>query len=182
MALTILPMPDPWPRLSPEDRKLAASILVNHNPEPDLEIAPDGSPYLYRWHIVPRNERANSYLHIQVASDPGGCLHDHPWDNFSVVLSGGYNELINVRPRLDPERNQTRHMLYRRKGDTIARTAETAHRLILPASIPYTMTLFSTGPVRREWGYWFPEGWRHHEDVIETVDGKSSWKEPSHAA
>jgi hypothetical protein len=41
-------------------------------------IAPDGQPYLYRWHVIERNPEANTYFHIQVDDDPERPLHDHP--------------------------------------------------------------------------------------------------------
>jgi hypothetical protein len=69
------------------------SIIGNPLRYPDLVIAPDGKPYLYRWHVFPQNAAAGVYFHIQVQSDPERPLHDHPWDNTSVILSGGYDEL-----------------------------------------------------------------------------------------
>ena len=70
-----------------------------------------------------------------------------------------------------------------REGAVIHRQAEEAHRLLLASPLGYTMTLFSTGPKRREWGFWFPDGWRNQRDVIENLpDGRSLFKNPSHAA
>lgn len=167
--------------LSTEDYQRAHKILGGdyqvHNP--DLVIAPDGQPYLYRWHVIKRSSVANCYFHIQVASDPERPLHDHPWDNQSVILAGGYNETYNVDPRgdgnLPVSRSQQRRLneFYEmtrkvRKGDVIHRKAEVAHRLVLPPEIPYTMTLFSTGPKRRDWGFWYPDGFRRFEDVTRT--------------
>ena len=117
--------------------------------EPDLTIAgEDGEPYLHRWYVIPRNEEANFYLHLQVRSDPERPLHDHPWDNQSVILSGGYDEVLQDVPPLGHIRTVSR-----RKGQTCSRRAEAAHRLILPEGVPYTLTLFSTGPNVRAWGF-----------------------------
>ena len=55
--------------LTGEDWVLGQSILGEWR-EPDMTIAPDGIPYLYRWHVIPRNKTANVYFHIQVADDP----------------------------------------------------------------------------------------------------------------
>src|SRR5882672_6067602 len=79
--------------LTKDDCTLALSILGGWR-KPDLEIMPDGTPYLYRWHVTPHSQFANVYLHVQVASDPARPLHDHPWDNMGVILSGGYEELV----------------------------------------------------------------------------------------
>lgn len=159
--------------LSNEDLQLAVQVLggqIWRIEEPDLVIAPDGKPYLYRWELV-RSKNANVYFHIQVLSDPERPLHDHPWDNFSVVLSGGYDEIMNPTPSwLRKEDEFTRQL---RKGDVVARGASEAHRLILPPNLRYTMTLFTTGPKIREWGFWYPGGWRLWSNVTRTEGNKS---------
>ncbi len=166
--------PHPFARLSVPDL-LIAKRFVPDGREPDLTIAPDGQPYLYRWHVVERNREANAYFHIQVASDPERPLHDHPWDNCTVMLAGAYVEVWDETPtlRLTPK---LRHL---KKGDVQARLAGEAHRLILPKGVPYAMTLFTTGPKVRAWGFWTDTGWKPWEDVTEvTPDGRSVWKEP----
>ncbi len=140
---------------------------------PDLTISPSGSPYLARWHVIPRNADANVYLHVQVSDDPRDELHDHPWSNVSVILAGGYIELLSQTPSLSNGTNPTVYV--RNPGDTIFREAHWAHRLIMRA--PYTMTLFSTGPKVREWGYWFPDGWHHNERHNVTVNGVATFQE-----
>jgi hypothetical protein len=119
------------------------------------------------------------YLHLQVASDPERPLHDHPWDNQSVILSGGYIERhVKKMPwgRIEEPR--------RFVGQTVQRLAEEAHRLILPPDVPYTLTLFTTGPVRREWGFWINDyrgypTWVNQQDcIITTPDGRSVFKQP----
>jgi hypothetical protein len=159
-----------WCCLNYDDELLARSILGTpdracHDDirKPDLIIAPaGGDPYLFRWELIRNTKVSNVYLHIQVSSDPERPLHDHPWDNFSVILSGGYDELWDPHPSSkDPEYDMSwPHDRKFRKGDTIFRRAVEAHRLILPAEISYTMTLFSTGPKIRDWGFWYPDGWR----------------------
>ncbi len=158
-------------RLSMDDFDILHSFLPADVPllRP-LILAPDGQPYLFRWHLVPHNNRANVYLHIQVASDPERPLHDHPWDNQSVILSGGYDEMFDLTPGHPHSRTLTRSL---RKGDVVTRKAEEAHRLILPPGIPYTMTLFSTGPKRRAWGFWYPDGWHHNERHVAECNGVS---------
>lgn len=166
--------------LSTEDQELFYKMAPRRdNNEPGeralnpIIIAPNGEPYLYRWHVVPRNDLANVYLHIQVRSDPERPLHDHPYDNQSVILAGGYDEVYVERQPFEgglyhPE--QTRRL---RRGDVVTRTAFTAHRLILPPSIRYSMSLFSTGPRFKEWGYWFPDGWHHFSRHVIYENGVS---------
>lgn len=173
-------------KLSQEDYAFVHGCLgsvdrINH---PDLIIAPDGEPYIYRWWLIPRGEPANVYLHIQVQDDPERPLHDHPWDNQSVIVSGGYRE------RYVPYRaNWAQHHGYDgrqeprervlRKGDVMTRKAEEAHRIFLLDGVPYTITIFSTGPVRRDWGFWLDRGWVDSREVLEmTPDGRSIFMEP----
>lgn len=168
-------------RLTPEDREIALDILAPSGgllSHPDLVIIPDGEPYLYRWNLV-RGMRANVYFHIQVRSDPERPLHDHPWDNQSVLLAGGYEELTDFgwtaeRHRVGkPTDEVVVHNMHRKPGDVVWRKAEEAHRLILPEHVPYTISLFSTGPKVRDWGFWYPNGWKHYTDVTRTINGQS---------
>lgn len=166
--------------LTDEDFCTAMSIVGDVDRlryEPDLVIGEDGKPYLFRWHIIPRQKKGNVYFHIQTGSDPQRPVHDHPWDNTTVVLANGYDELWEPQPWL-PHSPYTRKL---RKGDVVHRTAGEAHRLLLPAEFPYAMTLFTTGPVYRDWGFWFPDGWRNADTVLEMEQGMSTFTEEAKA-
>lgn len=159
--------------ISEEDRATASVYLGSLYTPPDLVIAPLGEPYLFRWHIIRRRGEGNVYFHIQVASDPERPLHDHPWANMSVILSGGYDEIVQ---RHTPHGQIFEREL--RRGDVAFREAQEAHRLILPKGISYTMTQFATGPITRKWGFWYPEGFRPYEDVVENLaDGRTVLRE-----
>lgn len=139
-----------WTILSARDQEIMTALVGSINRQPDLTIAPHGVPYLYRWYVVPKDDdRGQVYFHVQVASDPDRPLHDHPWDNTSVILSGGYIEIVRTVGFWQTSYHMTRH-----KGDVIFREAALSHRLILPDGVPYTMSLFTTGPVIRDWGFW----------------------------
>lgn len=113
--------------------------------EPDVII---GDNYLRRWWIVPRNYGCNVYLHEILHSDDDRALHDHPWDNTSMLISGGYIEHT-------PE-----GMFERGAGDIVHRKATDSHRLeILEGR--RAISLFMTGPTIRDWGFHCPQGWRH---------------------
>lgn len=180
--------------LTREDYVLACSILAPHAAmaqirgeeggiwNPDLVIAPDGEPYLYRWYLMPcggyykpngQKREIPSYrnsvmLHIQTNSDPERPYHDHPWDNQSVILAGGYEEHIQSTP---PHGHTATE--WRRPGDVIVRAATEAHRLILPDGVPYTMTVFSTGPKVRDWGFWYGDTWHHNAEHVAMRNGVS---------
>lgn len=155
-------------KVTKADREIAHQYIGSLLTPPDLIIAPDGKPYIYRWHIVRDSELASIYFHIQVADDPERPLHDHPWDNMSVILSGGYTELLKCNPRTDPIQR-----IERNKGDVVFRKASWAHRLLLKSETGYTMSQFVTGPKVREWGFWYPSGWRSFKDVTHIDHGKS---------
>jgi len=167
-----------WNNVSEFDRKQALAILGELR-APDLVISPDGKPYLYRWWVVrmPGAGGCNVYFHVQVAHDPERPLHDHPWDNQSVILSGGYGERICMSSERPTQRNTTTYV--RHKGDVIWRIAAWSHRLFLPPAVPYTMTLFSTGPNVRKWGFWYDDRWMPYEEVTRVVDGESVHIKPT---
>jgi hypothetical protein len=164
-------------KITEEDRHTFSGLIGSLYREPDLVITGDDEkPYLYRWWVTPHSQEANVYAHIQVASDPARPLHDHPWDNMSVILSGGYREKLCHFPSMF----DAKVLFYpRKKGDAIFRKAEWAHRLILPAHIPYAMTLFSTGPKIREWGFWHGQEWHSFSEWCKKDAEKSVWVGPT---
>jgi len=164
-----------WDILTPEDTSILLRMIGGR--DPDLVIAEeDGNPYLYRWHVIPRNSACAVYAHVQVASDPARPLHDHPWDNTSVILAGAYFEPMNMYPA-DPT---FKAIVYKRlKGDVIKRSAHYAHRLILPENVPYAMTLFTTGPKKQPWGFWYEGKKLPVDEVTEYIDGISYWRGPN---
>lgn len=108
-----------------------------------------------RWWVIPRNRLFNVYLHHFLRSDDDRALHDHPWWNLSILLSGRYVEHtisaggINVRTE-------------RREGETKFRPAAAAHRIELIDGPCWT--LFVTGPMIRSWGFHCPRGWVHWKE------------------
>jgi hypothetical protein len=87
------------------------------------------------------------YVHRLYESDRDKDPHDHPWDYTTIILSGGYTEMIFG--------GESR--TYRR-GSVIAHRAEEAHQLALTEKP--TTTLVFVGRYRRpEWGYHTKDGW-----------------------
>ena len=134
---------------------------------PDLVIGDPANPYLLRWWVIPRVEKEERiYLHKMLRSDDDRALHDHPADNVSLILEGGYDEVVPVctdRP------NGPQMVLPRRAGDVIVRRAADAHRLVMRESA--TWSLFTMGPTIREWGFHCPKGWRSWGEFC-TTDGE----------
>ena len=78
--------------------------------------------------------------------DDDRALHDHPWDNTSLLLDGEYIE------------HTSEGAFHRRPGDFVVRTAAALHRIELINDQP-AISLFTTGPKVRGWGFACPQGW-----------------------
>ena len=133
--------------------------MVERRLQPDRIIGGVESPYLMRWHVIPRNRWCNVYFHWFLRSDDDRALHDHPWVNVSIILSGRYLEHRRGRPAV-----------MRESGQVVARLPTSAHRIELVAGPVWT--LFLTGPFRREWGFHCPQGWRHWRDFTSGANGE----------
>ena len=118
---------------------------------PDFIIG-DDDPYIRRWWMTERQpEDTKLYLHNQMRDDQDRALHDHPSDNISYILEGGYTEIT-------PEGT-----FERKPGDVIWRRAEQLHRLVLRrdenGNIITSWSLFLMGPKVRDWGFQCEKGW-----------------------
>lgn len=168
------------------------SLKLRASRAPDFVIGDPANPYLRRWWVLPRNRWFNIYLHEVLRSDDDRALHDHPWLNCSLILSGGYYEHriaeggVNLRS-------------WRGRGSLTFRGARAAHRLEIDHQRPErTVTLFVTGPIVRHWGFHCPAaGWRHWRDFtgpdakgqvgrgcgeLDAPPRKGGWRWPSVAA
>jgi hypothetical protein len=139
----------------------------------------DGKPKAYRWHVLPRNKYFNIYLHKFVGDDDDPGLHDHEYDNCSLVLSPvGYIEQIpgsNDRPPVFFVN------VHRRAFRPVFRRAEDPHRVLVcrdnNADPRPCWSLFITLSRRRQWGFWLSDGWKHHRDVIGNYTGYGETKQ-----
>lgn len=141
--------------------------------KPDMVI---GRDYLRRWYILPRNRWLNIYLHHIRKSDDDRALHDHPWLNMLIVLSGGYYEVSSL-PAL-PGSIPGYRWQWRPPGSVVFRKATSAHRLVLGGGVSRgcwrrersCWTLFLTGPRIRNWGFYCPKGWIPWEKFVDQAD------------
>jgi hypothetical protein len=104
-------------------------------------------PYLDRFFLFRVPGVCGVFLHRFWSSDADDP-HDHPWDNFSLVLRGRLREWHH---------DGTSHML--RPGSMRVRRARELHRLELVGAPGTVWTLFVHGPRYREWGFLRPSGW-----------------------
>ena len=110
----------------------------------DFKIGPASDPYMLRWWVIPRNKWFNIYLHAYRHDDDDRACHCHPWHSLSFALSGTVEEIY-----LNKGQERRREI---KPGSVIIRSAKFAHRLVVPEW--HAITLFLTGPVIREWGFW----------------------------
>lgn len=147
---------------------MIARILSAFRRPPDFLIGGPASPYIRRWWVIPRNRWFNIYLHNMLRDDDDRALHDHPWPNVSIILSGGYDEHMPRFPREWPW-NRDLTTKWRGPGRIVLRRARAVHRLTLRDNKP-SWSLFITGPVIRHWGFWCPNGWRFWREFVDQRD------------
>lgn len=113
----------------------------------------DGSRYLTRFPLL-RTPWFSVYLHFLYGPDLGSCLHDHPWDFFSLVLRGWYWEQVPT----DPDRPLADAKLRLVDLWNVKRATE-LHRIVALSECSPVITLIVTGRRRRGWGFVTPTGW-----------------------
>jgi len=135
---------------------------------PDREIGrADGRPGMLRWHVIPRNDVGNVYLHKIVGSD--SYPHDHPWDNVSLILDGCYLEHLVDGTAVT-----------RFGGDRVVRPRQEIHRIELVDGP--CLSLFTTGPALLDargepsWGFLLSDGWKPWRQVIRADDRGSAYQ------
>lgn len=139
---------------------LAYCKTVIESRAPDVTIGTEADPYVKRWWLGPHGDKPSAYLHVFYRDDHDGALHDHRYQNTSVVLDVGYYEYFHVEPlRLLGDKFETECFL-RLPGEVIQRPAALAHRIALIDGQPAT-TIFFTGEKERDWGFHLPTGWVH---------------------
>lgn len=103
--------------------------------------------YLKRHYLI-RVKWLGLFIHQFWSSDEDG-VHDHPWDNMTFVIRGGfYEELADGQ------------VLWRGPGFWCYRRAEQFHRIILkPGTEGKVWTVFIRFKRRRKWGFLLEKKW-----------------------
>jgi hypothetical protein len=113
------------------------------------------------------------YLHEFYRSDNDRCLHDHTWPFTTIILRGGYWEVVPIDEgcgrrdawqdfgiggwedwRLAPTER-----LWRPLGYVGRYSARHAHRIEVDPEKPKPWSLVIVGRKSRAWGFWGPGGW-----------------------
>lgn len=171
--------------------------------KPDFIIGSRDNPYLLRWYITPwsgccrKNKNGddiefasatlwqkfvrtlpNIYLHKIIRDDDDRALHDHPWASVSVILKGGFWEVMKYPTIAEVifGKTEEKYFAWRQPGRAYFRRATAMHRLELATDLSKVSlavlrskewpkipcwSLFLTGPRLREWGFHCPKGWIH---------------------
>lgn len=120
------------------------------------------------------DNKINCRLHKILKSDDDRALHDHPWPTMSVILEGGYWEIMPLEQDQHPAWDRQRfHRVWRKKGDIIRRAATDRHRLEVEPGTTAT-TMFVMGAYENAWGFYTPEGKVYWKTYLGIVDDKSS--------
>lgn len=108
--------------------------------------------YLKRFYIF-RCTLLSIFIHQFWSSDPDH-VHDHPWNNITWILKGGYWES-----------SADGNTKWCRRGWFRYRNAEVFHRLSIGEhSAGQAWTMFIHFKRRRDWGFLTPDGWLPAEE------------------
>lgn len=158
----------------------------------------DGTPYMGRWWLMPRcllawappegeqpaHLKPRSWVPVSVrlhhirGSDEDRHLHDHPFDNWSLVLEGGYWEVIpkTIDPSFlrvpDGGVHERTDYVWRAPGAFIRRRASDRHRIKLATELGAWSIFVQFGKVQ-PWGFYTPHGkvyWWNYNRVRDPVD------------
>lgn len=139
----------------------------------------DGLLYMERFWIVRERKWLPFAIRVHhiVRSDADRALHDHPWCFMSIILRGGYFEVLPLRKHQHPMwDDRSMAQWWRRPGSVIFHRATTRHRVSLTDAITggtvYELqghrgawTLVVTGRRTRTWGFHtakgFVEWWKY---------------------
>lgn len=155
--------------------------------------------YMERWWVIEAAEdksRKAVRLHHVLRSDRDRAMHDHPWNNASLVLRGGYWEITPGEYRdafeaginhAKPELQRLHHTIHESGGPAVSpnlkksfaaagvkwrrpmsytRRQAEALHRLVLPAGTTAWTLFFTWPKRREWGFETPDGWVHHVSYL----------------
>lgn len=127
-------------------------------------------PYLERYYLFIKERKDfpfNVFLHHFLKSDPDD-EHDHPWRYATLILKGGYWEIIPTEsgPYRKPNGSLNTKKVWRGPGHFRVCSAESFHRIELDPKVE-CWTLFMPGRQRRDWGFDVKGKWVQHERYLE---------------
>ena len=102
-------------------------------------------------------------VHRILRSDSERHLHDHPWPSISIILRGGYWEILPAMQAQHPSLDQyCWRRVWRGPGSIVFRRAHHRHRIEIPDDTD-SWSLFVMGRYTKQWGFYTNDGfvyWR----------------------
>ena len=125
--------------------------------------------YLIRYYIV-KHKWCNIFIHQFLRSDKDD-LHDHPWDFVTYLVRGQYTEqryntelnTVQVTKRSNYVYDDFMTDVRLKENTFVYRKATDQHRVVVKEDLKEVdkhkaaLTLFISGPTKREWGFWKEE-------------------------
>lgn len=115
-------------------------------------------------------------VHRIISSDDVRALHDHPWWFVTVIMRGGYLEVLPIDQEQPPERDRyDTNNFWRAPGDVVFHRGADRHRLELGQGRE-CWTFFIMGPISRDWGFHTADqGWVYWQHYLK------AWHRPNDA-
>lgn len=105
-------------------------------------------------------------IHRILRSDSDDCFHDHPWASMSIILRGGYWEVMPVSQAQDAWIDYwCFRRIWRKPGAVVLRRATDRHLLVLPMGSE-CWSLFVMFRKARGWGFYTQEGFVPHKEYL----------------
>lgn len=125
--------------------------------------------YMDRWWLAPHDneDKVSARIHQILRSDTDVAMHDHPWSSISIVLDGGYWEVLPLSQDQHPARDALFHqVVWRAPGDVVQRRASDRHKILLPEG-KSAWSLFIMGQWEKDWGFYDAEqGFMYWRDYL----------------
>lgn len=129
--------------------------------------------YLRRFYLSPRVRWLpfQIFLH-NIRLDDSRDMHDHPWSFVTIILRGGYREIVRCdcpntihdAPAYWPAEGPHKYMRTTHPGSVLLNRAEHTHRVEI---IRPVWSLVIASRPRRHWGFW-EDGVDHRGDPVST--------------
>lgn len=159
-------------------------------------ITTQGNEYLTRAHLTAYQDKKTGdrkpypwwpfkthlYLHIFSRPDEDRVFHDHPWNFFTIILWGGYDEESHI---LSAEHSRGTNGEWQAipSGKTVADRLGWLSRRYRPATHCHRITRLHTRRVvtlvlrrdrHRDWGFWCPPNLSQYEGMTRSTVNNDS--------
>lgn len=161
---------------------LADALIAKakENPYFHLTDRETGEVYMERYWLRKPDEKGGNgiRIHHTMRSDMDRALHDHPWPSTSIILKGGFFEILPRNQGQNPSMDAVEFdRIWRAPGDVVSRSASDRHRLEIPDG-QSCWTMFVMGEWEKDWGFYDVENhfvyWREYLNDYTTVTASDS--------